>query len=302
MKNFTTIILSILILFSSWGQIKIDKKKANSFFKAVNYQIDLNKPDQQEFINKLFFALSLVKENSDTIINTEDLQVLYESSKAKNIVRQANIEMLTEIDTQINYKNKVLDYIKTFNEAYENEFPRTIQILKEHTEDRFERTKIFLYPKLQMIKSKEIALTSSQREFRSKYLEINNSLSKSDTRRTGSDFEYIKLNEFSYSRVNIKDGTKIKLLSFSGGQDAEDGKISYSQFIGINNSNGDTLRVLALANKQHYDLDKQPQIGTFKSEMLIKNKSGDIEYIIFNKAQADIEKGNYKTVFGILNF
>ena len=93
-------------------------------------------------------------------------------------------------------------------------------------------------------------------------------------------------------------------MSYSGGDDLSEENIYYKQFIGIDKNNGDTLRVLALAQMQNYDLDKALRIGTYSIDLEVRNQMtpSDKEYIIFNTNQADIEKGNYKTVFGILKF
>ncbi len=97
---------------------------------------------------------------------------------------------------------------------------------------------------------------------------------------------------------------KLSSCRFQVASKNTDYKIYYKQFIGINKSNGDTLRILALAAMQRYDIDKAPRIGTFKADLPMRNQltPSENEYIIFNTNQANIEKGNYKTAFGLLSF
>jgi len=290
----------LLVLLYSCGQTKVDTKKAFAFFDAVNAQIILNKPEQQKFIDKLTAALLEVKENSKALIDTKELQSLLEYSKTKNIEREKNIEKLIEVDNDISYKQKTMDYVKAFNDAYQNEFPKCIQILVGEKDGRLETAGKLIYPKLKLIKEKEIEMKSAQNAFETKYEE----LSKVKGRKTEGDYEFIKLKDFKFTLAPIEDGAKIVLLSFSGGKQNADDKIYYKQFIGINKSTGDTLRILALAAIQQYDIDKAPRIGTFKADLPMRNQMtpSENEYIIFNTNQADIEKGNYRTVFGVLSF
>lgn len=300
MRNSTSLTLLLLISFSSCGQTKADPKKAFEFYDAVNIQIALNKPTQQKFIDKMTMAILAVKENSAAAIDTKELLSLLKYSASKNLEREKNIENLVEVDDDINFKKKTLDYVKTFNDAYQNEFLVVIQIFADAKDNKFERAKDLLFSKLQLIKTKELEMKSSRITFKTKYEE----LSKSQPIRTGSDYEFVNLRDFKLSNTEIKEGTKIELLSFSGGDDLPEDNIYYKQFIGVNNITGDTLRILALADIQRYDLDKALRIGTYTMDLPIRNqmKPSNNEYIIFNKNQEEIEKGNYKTVFGILKF
>lgn len=300
MRNSILLTLSLFIFLCSCGQTKVDTKKAFDFYDAVNAQISLNRPAQQKFIDKLTIAILAVKENNNAAIDTKELLILLEYSKSKNIEREKNIEGLVEFDNDINFKSKTLDYVKAFNHAYQYEFPKIIEIFADNKDNRFERAKDLLFPKLQLIKGKELEMKSSQNNFKTKYEELR----KSQPKRTGSEYEFVKLKDFKFSTTEIKTGTKIELLSFSGGDDLAEDKIYYKQFIGINKSTGDTLRVLALAPIQQYDLDKAIRIGTYKTDLPMRKQmtASENEYIIFNRNLADIEKGNYKTVFGILEF
>jgi len=277
-----------------------DSKKAFEFYDSVNKQIALGKPKQQEFIDKLTTSLLTIRENKNAIIDTKELQALFDLAKTTNEERQRNLEMISEFDTDLNYKGFVMDYFKSYNGLYQDEIPKAIKIFGEKSEDRFERVGNLLMPKLKLTKQKELALKQAQSDFKAKYEALN----KSEPKRTGSDYEFVKLKDFKFTTTTIKEGTKIELLSYSGGDDLSEENIYYKQFIGIDKNNGDTLRVLALAQMQNYDLDKALRIGTYSIDLEVRNQMtpSDKEYIIFNTNQADIEKGNYKTVFGILKF
>lgn len=298
MRILTFLILVTLISISACEQKRIDLKKAHAFYDSLNDEIGYHQ-DQQIFIDKMTKALIAVKEDPNIIIDTKELLDLFEKAKANNILKQNNIEKLVEVDENINCKKKTLDYFNTFNITYQHEFPKTIQIFQGHSIFRFEKAKNLLYPKLELIKEKEIEMTNSRDEFKAKYEALGVKF-----KRTGNDFEYVSLNEYKFSFANIEDGTKIWLLSFSGDKMNTEDKIFYGQFIGINKSNGDTIRILAEASFQQYDVNKPLKNATFKNYLpdTTKLKMKNNAFVIFNKNDKLIEHGDYKTAFGILFF
>lgn len=301
MRITTLIIASLLIFLTSSGQTNKDRKKAFNFYSLINKQIDFGKPDQQKFIDKLTSSLLTVRDNKNAVIDTKELESLFNAAKTKNIERQRNLDKIVEFDNDLNFKGVVMEYFKSYNELYEDEVPKAILIYGEKSGDRFERIGNLLIEKLRIIKQNELALKQAQKDFKAKYEET----AKFNSIRTNGEYEYVKLKDFIYKLTDIKDGTKIELMSFSGGgfENGED-RIYYKQFIGINKSNGDTVRILALAAMQNYDFKKAERIGTFKN--ILPNKSvmtaSEKEFIIFNKNQANVENGNYKIAFGLLEF
>ena len=300
--RITTLIFGALFIFlTSCGQTSKNTKKAFDFYSLVNKQIAFGRQAQQNFIDKLTSSLLAVKNNKNAVIDTKELESLFRVAKTKNIERQSNLDKIAEFDNDINYKGVTMEYFKSYNTFYEDEIPKAISIFGEKSEDRFEKIGNLLMPKLTITKQKELALKQAQKEFEAKYEETV----KSNSIRTNGDYEYIKLKDFPYKLTDIKDGTEIELMSFSGGDvKNEKNKIYYKQFIGINKSNGDTVRILALAAMQDYDFEKAQRIGTFKN---ISSRGNEIatsekEFIIFNKNQAKVENGTYKTAFGLLEF
>lgn len=301
MRITTLVFASLLIFLSSYGQTNKDRKKAFNFYSLINKQIDFANQDQQKFIDKLTSSLLAVRDNKNALINTRELESLFDVAKAKNIERQNNLDKIVEFDKDLNFKDIVMEYFNSYNALYEDEIPKAILIYGEKSEDRFERIGNLLIPKLGIIKQKELALKQAQKDFRAKYEQT----ATSNSIITKGDFEYVKLKDFTFELTYIKDGTAIELISYSGGvfKNGED-KIFYKQFIGVNKSNGDTVRVLALADMQNYDLKKAERIGTFKNVLPNRTEmsTSENDFIIFNKNQAKVENGNYKTAFGLLEF
>src|ERR1700753_3667382 len=59
------------------------------------------------------------------------------------------------------------------------------------------------------------------------------------------DFEYIPLTDYKYTPAKVDAGTPTRVIAWSGGKDSDKDTIYYCQFITINSSNGDPVRVLA---------------------------------------------------------
>lgn len=53
------------------------------------------------------------------------------------------------------------------------------------------------------------------------------------------------LKEFNYTPAHIAPGNEIELLAFSGGEESKENTIYYYQFIGIDKSTGDTVRIIS---------------------------------------------------------
>ena len=53
------------------------------------------------------------------------------------------------------------------------------------------------------------------------------------------------MKDFNYNSANISRGSEIELLAFSGGKESDGNTIYYYQFIGIDKSSGDTVRIIS---------------------------------------------------------
>ena len=58
------------------------------------------------------------------------------------------------------------------------------------------------------------------------------------------DFSIIPMKEYKYDSADIKSGTPIGILAFSGSKTNEGSSVYYPQFIVVNHMTGDTLRIL----------------------------------------------------------
>jgi hypothetical protein len=130
-----------------------------------------------------------------------------------------------------------------------------------------------------------------------------------------SKFEYIKLKDFKYTKGEIRPISEIELLSVSGGKPCTNEEIYFYQFIGIDKTTNDTVRILSPC--QEYDvLSKAIRIGYFQPiadasqkgiNYLIDPSSKDEDiledhfFVVVNKSHFT-ELRNYKTMIGSVSF
>jgi len=129
---------------------------------------------------------------------------------------------------------------------------------------------------------------------------------------TESNFEYKKLEDCNFDIIKLKEQTKIKVLSYSGGKYCDNETKYYYQFIGVNQETLDTVRILSLCQK--YEFVEGKKIGSFTSKGNMSdliNQIGDQygldnssneKMVVFNKERSAFELGNYTTAIGSLSF
>lgn len=59
------------------------------------------------------------------------------------------------------------------------------------------------------------------------------------------EYSYIPLQDYVYTPITIAMGTELQLLAFSGGKESDKDNTYYYQFLTLNKSTGDTVRILA---------------------------------------------------------
>jgi hypothetical protein len=299
-KIFLFRFLGFCVFLYGCGQSKKNAEEARNIYMAITKALASNKLEQDNFMKILVAKMMLAKEKPSETIVTKDLEAAYEITLQKGKDREKEITAIKEFDGKIAIKAIALDYAKHFNHTLDDEFAKVVSILKSSSRNRFDSCSKILKPILEELSNEQNTFKAVLKSFREEYEPKANEESKE----TSADYELVKLKDYKYTEIKIEEGTKIKLLSFSGGTDFIDEKVLYKQFIGINLTTNDTIRILALSTVQQYDFDKKPRIGIYKKDFSIRENmvAGGVEFIVFNENQVEYEKGNYKTAFGILDF
>jgi hypothetical protein len=158
----------------------------------------------------------------------------------------------------------------------------------------------------------------------------------------GQTYQYLPLEEYKYSQASIQPGTEVELLAFSGGKEGDENSVFYYQFLVVDKTAGDTLRILTplisidesagLDNKTYttplqynpnkgvknafYELVDSTQNLALQVESLIKDNKNDSsvdinslmtkvdkkQFVVINKSMPEFENPNYRTAIGVLNF
>jgi hypothetical protein len=155
-------------------------------------------------------------------------------------------------------------------------------------------------------------------------------------------FAIVPLKDFKYAPAMLTSGTEIRILAFSGDNENTKEAVYYSQFIGIEKTSGDTLRILTafisvdpngsssntlfttpvLFDGNKGVLDATFQIPNSNQQMILrmdlpgggdakdigKKITASLQDTIAKKEYVIVQKdialftGHYKTAIGILNF
>ena len=145
----------LFICLLSCDKKRISSARAFAFYDSVNHELSTNKDIQQRLIDRTLTIVLQINNDKNTIVDIKPLQVLFDSSRTVNMRRQKNIEKIEEVDRGIDYKAKVLDYVKTFNDFYKNEFYEFLKILDQPQIDRAEKYRTSFAAKLVEIKQKQ---------------------------------------------------------------------------------------------------------------------------------------------------
>jgi hypothetical protein len=155
-----------------------------------------------------------------------------------------------------------------------------------------------------------------------------------------NQLEYKPLKDFNYTPANIARGSEIELLAFSGGQQSDENTIYYCQFIGIDKSTGDTVKIISslisveepgenktyttpmqfdphkgittaefepsdsaqqLAVEFNAAASSEKQLTEEQIKQIMEGKSNRKELVAINK-DIDLFQRDYKAAIGVLNF
>lgn len=290
-------IIAVIVLSSCGGKHKTDIFLARSYFDSVKNEIDAGKKIQQKLINETAQIILSIKENAAFIVDTKSFRALLDSAQKANLETRQNIAKITEIDPQINYKGKVLEYMNQFNSFYDKEYKEFVVLLDQKLENRFEKLATLMASKLTLLKERETELENAKVAFNNKY-----PVDKDGVAKTEPDFEYVNFADFKYTQANINPGEEISLLSYSGGKNCDPKTIYYEQFIGVVKSTGDTVRILTPC--QTYDVEKAHRIAYYQNDVTPGpiNQIAEKSLVVFNKNQPFLEKKDLKTTIGVLSF
>jgi hypothetical protein len=159
----------IILLSSCVSENKAKKADAATFYATIQSALIFYHDEQQEFIDQSTRAIHEIR--SGIRPDTKELRALLDSAVDGNRSRYNMVVNATEVDPEIGYKEKMIDYINVFNSAYNNEFKEFITMLESDIsmKEREKHMEQQLKPKLLLIKEKEMAVREAKEQMLRKY-------------------------------------------------------------------------------------------------------------------------------------
>ncbi len=277
---------------------KTETFTARQYYDSISYYYNLTKEIHPKLIAEITQSLLAIKTNKNAIVDTKALQLLVDSAVEQNNSRIKIIEKIKEVDSDIDYKEKVLSYLKIFDSFYTNELQEYIRLAGKVNEDRFTIGSKLLTPKLLLIKEKQTDFENARDAFKEKY-----PLDKDGNIRVGPDYDLVKLSDYTYEQADMPAMEKVRLLSLSGHPDCDEDHIYYEQMIVVRESTGDTVRILSPCPATN--LDKPQPTGYFlngTSNNISSNATESNSFVVFNKHLSELENRKFKTTIGIVVF
>lgn len=168
MNHFILLSALTIILFSC--QRKTDTAKTKQFAQTIHdYTHFQFKTSQQEFVDKLTKDLNREQQNNGVIIDIKKLRQLLDRAKQANQSSNEHIRNTTEIDNEINLRQKALDENELFKSLYENEFEKIITAMENKEPDKLNKAIHSLSAREDDIKKVQSATRQADDEFTNKY-------------------------------------------------------------------------------------------------------------------------------------
>ena len=167
--NLSTLLLTALFLVSCGAANEAKRAAALDFYGKMQAAMVFYHDQQQLFIDKSTQAIFAIQSGGKP--DTKELRSLLDSAIDGNRSRYNMIVNIPEVDEEIGYKQKLLDYVEVFNTAYSKEFKDFIAMVESDmtVEEKGDHMEKHLKPKLLLIKEKEKAMLEAKEKMQAKY-------------------------------------------------------------------------------------------------------------------------------------
>jgi len=148
MTKLLLIFIACQLNLCGYGQ-QTKTEEISAFFASEHTAFTINQHNHHSYIDKLNSVLKLSEKNEKKVIDTIELKIITDSllDLTKDIISLANYR--TEVNSKINLKIKVIDYIKSFNDLCDksqslnpNTSKQFLQILSDKTMELDKKEKI----------------------------------------------------------------------------------------------------------------------------------------------------------------
>ena len=165
-------LLLVLIAFSQISckeKVNADPKEVATFYTTIQGAFGANYEPQHLFLEKASEAVTKVSVDNNAVIDTKELRDLLLNAKRACTERMRIVASIKEVDSNIDYKNKVGKSIDIFSKACDKEFKDFIDLLDLKVENKLDKLTQIVQPTLYQIETAAKECEAAAAELTTKY-------------------------------------------------------------------------------------------------------------------------------------
>jgi tetratricopeptide (TPR) repeat protein len=149
--------------------INPDISKASALYDSVISWYRPNKVVQQKVIDNLVLTIQGIKNDNKSIVDSKSLRSIADDAILSNTFLLDRLNSIQEVDSTINLKKKLIDYVNLFQDVMINKMPTLLVILGERYQNRVAKTRTLLEPTFILIKKNGIEFHDAEQALMDKY-------------------------------------------------------------------------------------------------------------------------------------
>jgi hypothetical protein len=171
-RLFFLILVSFAVISNSCKSNNAKSKDPSEIAKSygiIYSSFIITNETQNNFFGKATELLGVIKNDKSALVNTRELELSLDSAKSACETRVSILNAADEIDEEIKYKAKALDFAYKVASLYKNEFPLLIKILNSKSTNRFDESQKLLLDKMKEMQKVMYECHDAGEAFRQKY-------------------------------------------------------------------------------------------------------------------------------------
>lgn len=169
MYKYLLLIIIACSQISCKEKVNADPIEAAAFYATIQEAFGFKYEPQHLFLDKASEAVNKVSADNNAVIDTKELRELLMNAKRACTDRMRIVASVKEVDTDIDYKNKVGKSIDVFSKACDKEFKDFIDLLDLKVENKLDKLTQIVQPTLYAIETAAKDCDAAASELKTKY-------------------------------------------------------------------------------------------------------------------------------------
>ena len=169
MYKYLLLVLIACSQISCKEKVNADPKEVATFYTTIQEAFGANYEPQHLFLDKASEAVNKVSVDNNAVIDTKELRDLLLNAKRACTERMRIVASVKEVDTNIDYKNKVGKSIDVFSKACDKEFKDFIDLLDLKVDNKLDKLTQIVQPTLYAIETAAKDCEAAATELTTKY-------------------------------------------------------------------------------------------------------------------------------------